>query len=84
VSYKSHSLIFYYFLEIENALLVLCVATYGEGDPTDNAQSLFDFISNNDSDFSGLSYAVCSEQLNCFNLFALGFWFGQQNLRAFQ
>ncbi|KAI6241541.1 NADPH--cytochrome P450 reductase [Aphelenchoides fujianensis] len=44
--------------EIENALLVLCVATYGEGDPTDNAQSLYDFISNNESDFTGLSYAV--------------------------
>ncbi|KAI6201194.1 NADPH--cytochrome P450 reductase [Aphelenchoides besseyi] len=44
--------------EIENPLLVLCVATYGEGDPTDNAQSLFEFISNSDSDFTGLNYAV--------------------------
>jgi NADPH-ferrihemoprotein reductase len=38
--------------------LVLCVATYGEGDPTDNSQSLFEFINNTDSDFSGLNYAV--------------------------
>ncbi|KAI6214883.1 NADPH--cytochrome P450 reductase [Aphelenchoides besseyi] len=44
--------------EIENPLLVLCVATYGEGDPTDNAQALFEFISNSDNDFTGLSYAV--------------------------
>lgn len=37
---------------------MLCVATYGEGDPTDNAQSLYDFLNNNESDFTGLSYAV--------------------------
>jgi sulfite reductase alpha subunit-like flavoprotein len=55
-----HSLFNLNFAEIENPLLVLCVATYGEGDPTDNAQSLFEFISNNENDFSGLSYAVSS------------------------
>jgi sulfite reductase alpha subunit-like flavoprotein len=59
--------------------LLLCVATYGEGDPTDNAQALFDFISNNDSDFTGLSYAVCFQSSST-DLFALGLWIGQQNL----
>ncbi|KAI1725259.1 FAD binding domain-containing protein [Ditylenchus destructor] len=44
--------------EIENPLLLLCVATYGEGDPTDNAQALFEFLSNNECDLSGLRYAV--------------------------
>lgn len=44
--------------EIENALLIICVATYGEGDPTDNAQNLFEFLTNNDSDLTGLQYAV--------------------------
>lgn len=46
--------------EIPKPLLILCVATYGEGDPTDNAQSLHEYFSNADSDseFSGLSYAI--------------------------
>ncbi|CAJ0941865.1 unnamed protein product, partial [Mesorhabditis belari] len=44
--------------EVENVLLVLCVATYGEGDPTDNAQQLFEFIKNTDADFKGVKYAV--------------------------
>lgn len=44
--------------EIENPLLLLCVATYGEGDPTDNAQALFEFLSNNECDLSSLRYAV--------------------------
>uniref|UniRef100_A0A915D1C9 NADPH--hemoprotein reductase n=1 Tax=Ditylenchus dipsaci TaxID=166011 RepID=A0A915D1C9_9BILA len=45
-------------IEIENPLLILCVATYGEGDPTDNAQNLFEFLTNNDCDLTGLQYAV--------------------------
>lgn len=44
--------------EIENILLVLCVATYGEGDPTDNAHALFDYIKETDTDFSAVKYAV--------------------------
>lgn len=34
------------------------MATYGEGDPTDNAQSLHEYLTNNECDLSGLHYAV--------------------------
>ncbi|XP_055327531.1 NADPH--cytochrome P450 reductase-like [Paramacrobiotus metropolitanus] len=44
--------------EIDNSLIIFCVATYGEGDPTDNAQELHDWLKNNDADLSGLNYAV--------------------------
>uniref|UniRef100_A0AC35FPF0 NADPH--hemoprotein reductase n=1 Tax=Panagrolaimus sp. PS1159 TaxID=55785 RepID=A0AC35FPF0_9BILA len=44
--------------EIKNPLLILCVATYGEGDPTDNAQQIYEHLQNNDCDFSGLRFAV--------------------------
>ena len=59
--FKYYEKCFLLLLEIENPLLVLCVATYGEGDPTDNSQSLYEFINNNDSDFTGLNYAVNSD-----------------------
>lgn len=44
---------------MKNAFLLLCVATYGEGDPTDNAKELHEFLTNNDCDLTGLSYTVC-------------------------
>lgn len=44
--------------DIENALVIFCVATYGEGDPTDNAQELHDWLKSADCDLSGISYAV--------------------------
>uniref|UniRef100_A0A1I7ZKU9 NADPH--hemoprotein reductase n=1 Tax=Steinernema glaseri TaxID=37863 RepID=A0A1I7ZKU9_9BILA len=44
--------------EVENPLVVLCVATYGEGDPTDNAQQLHEFITNADCDLSGVRFSV--------------------------
>ena len=44
--------------EIKDPLLILCVATYGEGDPTDNAQQIYEHLQNNESDFSGLRFAV--------------------------
>lgn len=44
--------------EIEDCLVVFCVATYGEGDPTDNAQQLYEFINTTDTDFKGVKYAV--------------------------
>ncbi|XP_071447149.1 NADPH--cytochrome P450 reductase [Hetaerina americana] len=44
--------------EIENSMAIFCLATYGEGDPTDNAQEFFEWLQNGDCDLSGLNYAV--------------------------
>jgi NADPH-ferrihemoprotein reductase len=44
--------------EIENSLAIFCMATYGEGDPTDNAQEFYDWIKDTDEDLNGLRYAV--------------------------
>ena len=38
--------------EIENSVLVFCVATYGEGDPTDNLQTTHDWL-NDPGQFQG-------------------------------
>jgi hypothetical protein len=34
------------------------MATYGEGDPTDNAQELYDQLQQGDWDLNGLNYGV--------------------------
>ncbi|MEQ2220419.1 hypothetical protein ILYODFUR_005277 [Ilyodon furcidens] len=45
--------------EIENSLAIFCMATYGEGDPTDNAQDFYDWLQENDEEnLSGLNYTV--------------------------
>ncbi|TRY57975.1 hypothetical protein DNTS_027331, partial [Danionella cerebrum] len=44
--------------EIENSLAIFCMATYGEGDPTDNAQDFYDWLQEADADLSGLQYTV--------------------------
>ncbi|CAH0555747.1 unnamed protein product [Brassicogethes aeneus] len=43
---------------IQNSLAVFCLATYGEGDPTDNAMEFYEWLQNGDADLSGLNYAV--------------------------
>nr|XP_022918376.1 NADPH--cytochrome P450 reductase isoform X1 [Onthophagus taurus] len=43
---------------IPNSLAVFCMATYGEGDPTDNAMEFYEWLQNGDADLSGLNYAV--------------------------
>lgn len=42
---------------IPKSLAVFCLATYGEGDPTDNAMEFFEWIQG-DVDLTGLNYAV--------------------------
>ncbi|XP_051963071.1 NADPH--cytochrome P450 reductase-like [Xyrauchen texanus] len=44
--------------EIENSLVIFCMATYGEGDPTDNAQDFYDWLQEGDADLSGVKYTV--------------------------
>lgn len=44
--------------DIEKSLLVFCLATYGEGDPTDNARGLYDWLKQGESDLNGLNFAV--------------------------
>ncbi len=44
--------------EIENSLAIFCLATYGEGDPTDNAQEFFDWLQDGSCELPGVNYAV--------------------------
>lgn len=44
--------------EINNSLAVFCLATYGEGDPTDNAMDFFEWLHNGNADLTGLRYSV--------------------------
>lgn len=46
------------FSEIENSLAIFCMATYGEGDPTDNAQEFYNILQTGEIDLTGLTYAV--------------------------
>ncbi|XP_050746282.1 NADPH--cytochrome P450 reductase-like isoform X2 [Drosophila biarmipes] len=49
--------------DISNSLAVFCLATYGEGDPTDNAMEFYEWITNGDVDLAGLNYAVSSSDV---------------------
>ncbi|CAN0328319.1 NADPH--cytochrome P450 reductase [Lampetra fluviatilis] len=44
--------------KIENSLAVFCMATYGEGDPTDNAQEFYDLLQEGSLELAGVKYAV--------------------------
>lgn len=46
------------------------MATYGEGDPTDNAMEFYEWLQNGDADLTGLNYAV-----SCFSLSGITFAF---------
>ncbi|XP_070591245.1 NADPH--cytochrome P450 reductase isoform X2 [Erythrolamprus reginae] len=44
--------------EMDKSLAIFCMATYGEGDPTDNAQDFYDWLQDTDTKLSGIKYAV--------------------------
>lgn len=44
--------------EIENSLTIFVMATYGEGDPTDNAQEFYEWLQNDRDDLDCLNYTV--------------------------
>jgi len=43
---------------ISDHLVVLCMATYGEGDPTDNAAEFYQMLQDQEMDLNGLRYCV--------------------------
>jgi len=44
--------------DIPNSMAIFCLATYGEGDPTDNAQEFYDWLNNTEVNLSSVNYAV--------------------------
>lgn len=44
--------------EVEKSLVIFCMATYGEGDPTDNAQEFYEWLQQTDVELTGLRYTV--------------------------
>ena len=44
--------------DIPNSMAIFCLATYGEGDPTDNLAEFYDWLSNTDMNLSSLNFAV--------------------------
>jgi len=45
--------------EIDRSLAIFVMATYGEGDPTDNAQEFYDWLQEGQVQLDGIRYAVC-------------------------
>ncbi|KAI1287057.1 NADPH--cytochrome P450 reductase [Halotydeus destructor] len=43
---------------INNHVAIFCMATYGEGDPTDNSKEFYDMLENDSDSLRGLNYAV--------------------------
>ncbi|CAK9299129.1 unnamed protein product [Gordionus sp. m RMFG-2023] len=45
-------------ISIENNIVLFIMATYGEGDPTDNARDLYELLENSPPVLNGLNYSV--------------------------
>ena len=44
--------------EVDNHLAIFVLATYGEGDPSDNAQEFYEWLKEADVDLAGINYTV--------------------------
>ena len=44
--------------EVDNHLAIFVLATYGEGDPSDNAQEFHEWLKETDVDLAGINYTV--------------------------
>ena len=44
--------------EVDNHLAIFVLATYGEGDPSDNAQEFHEWLKEADVDLAGINYTV--------------------------
>lgn len=45
--------------QINDHLAVFVMATYGEGDPTDNALEFYEWLNNSANELDDLNYVVC-------------------------
>ena len=54
--------------DIEGSLVIFCLATYGEGDPTDNATEMYNWLKDDNypPDLTGLRYTVRNMSRNLF------------------
>ena len=50
--------------EVDGSLVIFVMATYGEGDPTDNAQEFFDWLKETTDNLQGLKYTVSPSFFN--------------------
>lgn len=65
--------------EIQKSLAIFCIATYGEGDPTDNAMDFYEWLQNGDADLEGLNYAV-RILIGLFRIQIVYYYFASSNL----
>lgn len=66
--------------DIPNSLAVFCLATYGEGDPTDNAMDFFEWLQNGDVDLTGLNYSVSTFIFNKCQIFSVFNYICEQSM----